>query len=76
MNIDIDGKCIFIQRMPFETDSELLNRKFFVLNGLNLADSSKIKDEDILQRLKLSEFFHNISTKNVTYPDWIQTKIR
>ena len=73
MNIDISGCHLYLQRLPLETDAQLLERKRFVLRGI--VGEAFADEKKYVETLRLGKFFHYKKFKNVTYPAEIERKI-
>ncbi len=77
MNVDLYGCHLYLQKLPLETDSQLLERKRFVLKGHPPLTDTWLDDEkQCVEKLRLSKFFHYKKHKNVTYASEIENKIR
>lgn len=72
MNVDLDGRAIFIQRMTNETDMQLRNRKDFILR---IAKTKRIEDDQLTKRIDLSRFYHGVYTKGLVYDKSIHDKL-
>ena len=68
MNVDVDGLYIFIERLPYEDDYQLADRKRWVVQRvLQFGDPSRA--------LQLSKCYHYIVYKHCLYPPAIHQEI-
>lgn len=72
MIVEMYGFHLFLERLPLETDGQLLERKRFVISTLKYP----ISDDAVSERLRLSKFFHNVQFRGVTYASEIMEKIK
>ena len=56
--VEIGGRMYVLERLPYESDTQLAARKAFVFRA----------GVDVERRMAMSHFFHNVRNKGCTYP--------
>ncbi len=68
MEISKNGYTFYIDRLETETDKQLIQRSWFIVNQLNEIDDENL-EENFNKAVRLSRIWHNIKNLNCKYND-------
>ena len=75
MEISKNGYIFYIKRYGIETDKELIQRSWFIMNGLsNIINDNNI-DKEFKKIEKISYMWHNMNNLKCKYSDDITENI-
>lgn len=69
MEISKNGYTFYIDKLETETDKQLIQRSWFIVNQLNEIDENL--EENFNKAVRLSRIWHNIKNLNCKYNDKI-----
>ena len=76
MNISKSGKFYYIKRNMVETNKQLINRAWFVVNGLHLENNQVKTKEEIKEMEKKSRIWMNGNVFGCKYSYEMENKIK
>lgn len=76
MQINKSGKLYYIERQEVETDKQLIERSWFIVNGLHLDNNNNKDTEEIAEMEKYSRLSFNTNVLQCNYPEHIEKKIK
>lgn len=76
MQINKSGKLYLIERHEIETDKQLIERSWFIVNGLHLENNNTKSSEEIKEVEKYSRLSFNTNVLQCKYSDHIEKKIK
>jgi len=74
MEISKNGYTFYINRLQIETDKQLIQRSWFIVNQLNDINN-EIYTEKFNELTRLSRIWHNIKNLKCKYPNEIMEAI-
>ena len=74
MEISKNGYTFFIGKMDTETDKELIQRSWFIVNQLDELDSENFKTK-FEKTVKMSRIWHNIKYLHCKYIEPVMSNI-
>jgi hypothetical protein len=66
MEISKNGYTFYIERLEIETDKQLIQRSWFIVNQLNEIDNENLA-KDFEKAVRLSRIWHNIKNLKCEY---------
>jgi len=76
MNINKSGKFYYIKRSMIETDKQLIDRAWYVVNGLHLDNNDKRSEQDMKNMEKMSRMWMNLNVLECKYSPHMEKKIK
>jgi len=68
MEISKNGYTFYIAKLEIETDKQLIQRSWFIVNQLNEINDGNL-EENFNKAVRLSRIWHNIQNLNCKYDD-------
>ena len=69
MEISKNGYVFYVKRYGIETDKELIQRSWFIMNGLSNSINDNNIDKEFKKIEKISYIWHNMNNLKCKYPD-------
>jgi hypothetical protein len=74
MEISKNGYSFYIERLEIETDKQLIQRSWFIVNQLNDIENENLT-KDLEKAVRLSRIWHNIRNLKCKYHNQIMNTI-
>ena len=75
MQINKSGKSYYIEQLSAETDKQLIERSWFIVNGLHLEDNKNRSEEELKRMEKNARLSFNMNVLRCKYPDHIEKMV-
>jgi len=76
MNINKSGKFYYIKRNTIETDKQLIDRSWYIVNGLHLESNEKKTEKEMKNMEKISRMWMNQNVLECRYSPAMESKIK
>lgn len=76
MNINKSGKMYYIKKNMIETNKQLLDRGWYIANGLHLEDNEVKTELQMKEMGKMSRMWMNMNVLECKYSGDMEKKIR
>jgi len=76
MNINKSGKFYYIKRNMIETNKQLINRAWYIVNGLHLEDNARKTEKEMKEMEKMSRIWMNGNVLQCRYSPEMENKVK
>jgi len=76
MNINKSGKFYYIKRNMIETNKQLINRAWYVVNRLHLENNARKTEEEMKEMEKMSRIWMNSNVLECRYSPEMEKKVK
>lgn len=76
MNINKAGKFYYIKKNTIETNKQLIDRAWFVVNGLHLENNDIKTEHEVKDMERMSRIWMNCNVLECKYSDGMERKIK